>query len=196
MRVDGSWLFNGTIGTLSRHALSQLRARLELPGGGTVPAGYLARCPSPLAADHLNHWLSHLNQEGQRVLVRTRKDRDCRLPTVRAVLSQRYAPVEHAPLLVTLRDLASQYNLSVQAWSLDDEQLILRLLVHADDAASLDDPLRLGLQVSNSEVGLGTISISAFITRLVCTNGLVIKVADLGASTAGISAGREKAFRR
>jgi hypothetical protein len=180
MRLDGSWLFNGTVATLSRHALSQLCARLELPGGGTVPAGYLSRCPSPLAAEHLNHWLSQPDREGQRVLIRTRKDGGCRLPTVRAVLAERYAPVDHAPLLSALRDLASQYDLGVQSWSLDNEQLILRLLVRGDHPASLDDPLRLGLQVSNSEVGLGKVSISAFITRLVCTNGLVIRVADLG----------------
>jgi hypothetical protein len=34
--------------------------------------------------------------------------------------------------------------------------------------------------VSNSEVGLGSISITAFLMRLVCSNGMVVRIADLG----------------
>src|SRR5687768_4997469 len=58
LRLDGAWMFNGTEGKLSRHALNQLCGRIRLPEGGTVPASYLARCPTPLAANNLNHWLS------------------------------------------------------------------------------------------------------------------------------------------
>jgi len=177
---DGTWRYNGEAGRLSRHALAQLCARLELPEGGTVPASYLARCPAPLVADNLNHWLDRPERQQQEVFVRTEQSPDSDAPRVRAVLSNRYAIVDHLPLLETLDGLLPEHGLQVRAWSLDDEQLTLRLHVPGDHPASLDDPLRIGLHLSNSEIGLGRISITALITRLVCTNGLVVKVADLG----------------
>jgi hypothetical protein len=180
MRLDGTWMFQGQTTKLSRHALSQLCARIELPTGGTVPAGYISRCPSPLAADNLNHWLRDEKRNGQQVLVRTREEKGKRHPLVRAVLSDKYATVDHQPLVSVLRALCLKHELYLDRWSLDDEQLTLRLLLNRDVPATLDDPIRVGLHVSNSEVGLGRISITALVTRLVCTNGLVVKVADLG----------------
>ncbi len=180
LRVDGTWMYDSATGKLSPHALRQLCARLPLPNGSTPPAGYLARCPEPLAAYNLNHWLSRSPGAAQTVLVREQKGANARHPIVRAVLSDKYAPVDHLPLIETLERLAPQHELKVNSWSLDDEVLTLRLLVDADHPASLDDPLRVGLHISNSEIGLGRISITALVTRLVCTNGLVVKVADLG----------------
>lgn len=180
MRLDGTWIFRGETTRLSRHALSQLCARLELPSGGTPPAGYLSRCPSPLAAQNVNHWLRDSTRKEQQVLVRVREERGRRHPMVRAVLSDRYATVDHLPLVEALRDLLPQHDLYLDRWSLDDEQLTLRLLLNRDYPATLDDPIRVGLHISNSEIGLGRISITALVTRLVCTNGLVVKVADLG----------------
>jgi hypothetical protein len=179
LAAEGTWQFNGAGGKLSRHALGQLCARLVLPEGGTVPASYLVRCPSALAAENLNYWLAAPGQREQRVLVRTREE-DAGVDTIRAILSDRYVPVDHQHLLATLRDLALRHQLTVDAWSLDDHLLTLRLLVRADHPASLADPFRVGVHVSNSEVGLGAVAFSAFISRLVCTNGLIVKVADLG----------------
>lgn len=180
MRPDGTLMFEGEVGKFSRHAFAQLCARLDLPGGGTVPSGYLARCPGELAAGHVNHWLSRPERAEQKVLIRACKDGRRRRLHLRAVLSDRYATVDHLPLLQTLQGLVPKSGLALQAWSLDDEQLTLRLLYRGDHPASLQDPLRVGLHVSNSEVGLGRISITPLITRLVCTNGLVVRVAELG----------------
>jgi len=181
LQEDGAWRYNGEAGCLSRHALGQLCGRLELPGGGTAPASYLARCPVPLARENLNHWLAHSRRSEQVVLVRTRSAEAAgEAPLVRAVLSDRYAAVDHLQLLESLPELVSQHGLGLQAWSLDDEQLTLRLTVPGEHPASLKDPIRVGLHLSNSEVGLGRISITALLTRLVCMNGLVVKVADLG----------------
>lgn len=183
VRPDGAWQYNGedggTAGVLSRHALKQLCERLSLPGGGSVPAGYLARCPAPLAAEHLNHWLAQ-NEEDTRVLVRTRHAGGQEAPHVRAVLSERYATVDHLPVLEELRELAPAHRLRVAASSLDDARLTLRLQGDRDHPASLEDPLRVGVHVSNSEIGLGRVSVTALITRLVCANGLIVRVADLG----------------
>jgi len=175
----GEWRYNGEAGLLSRHSLAQLCSRLELPGGGTVPAGYLSRCPEVLAAENLNHWLQGWKCRDRRVFVRT-KEAATTGPQVRAVLSDRYAVADHRVLLEALCELVPRYDLVLQAWSLDDEQLTVRLSARGEHPVSLRDPLRIGVHISNSEIGLGRIAITALITRLVCTNGLVVKAADLG----------------
>jgi hypothetical protein len=179
MSREGTWRYNGEAGSLTRHSLGQLCSRLRLPDGNTVPAGYFARCPNELAVDHLNHWLSVSKERPQTLLVRT-KEGGPFPPTVRAVLSERYAAVDHLDLLEKLRELLVGQDLYIHAWSIDDEQLTLRLLMGSDHPASLDDPIRIGLHISNSEVGLGSITVSALITRLVCMNGMVVQIKDLG----------------
>jgi hypothetical protein len=180
MTDDGTWRYNGETGRLTPHALAQLCARLPLPTGGTVPASYVTRCPGPLAAQNLNHWLSQPERETVHVLVRTQADTACGVTAVRAVLSSRYTTADHLPLLQLLQTMVRGDHLTVQGWSLDDELWTLRLLVNDDHPASLSDPLRIGLSIRISEIGRGRISINGLVTRLVCGNGLVVNVADLG----------------
>ena len=177
---EGHWHSKDFTTRFTAHSLGQLCARLLLPEGGTVPAGYLARCPPDLAAFNLNYWLTDHGSPERRVLVRLREGVAQQPNTVRAVLSDRYAVLDHRPLLEPLEALAPQYDLVVQGWSLDDQQLTLRLLVNADHPASQRDPLRVGLHLTNSEVGRGAVTFTALVTRRICSNGLVVKVADLG----------------
>ena len=181
---DGSFRYNGSAARLTRHSLGQLCSRMKLPDGGSVPAGYLARCPSELAAQNLNHWIRQLPQgEDVRALVRCRESGAGRSETVRAVLSPRYAFADHLDLLLALREGLGEvpgHAFRLAAWSLDDFRMTLRLHLDGENPATLDDLLRIGVHLSNSEVGLGSISIQGLITRLVCSNGLVVKVAELG----------------
>ena len=58
-----------------------------------------------------------------------------------------------------------------------------------DGAKAFDikgDKSKPGISISNSEVGLASLSISAFVLRLVCTNGLVAK-SDVSASYRHVS---------
>lgn len=176
---DGTWRFNGKAGRLSRHAMTQLCSRLSPTAGGSIPIHYLARCPAPLAAENLNYWLSRPEHVEAPVLVRTR-ERGSEVPTVRAVLSDRYAVIDHLPLLELLHEMAPRHHLHVQGWALDDEHLTLRLTFDREHPASLADPIRVGIHLTNSEVGLAQVSVMGLVTRLVCSNGLVIKLADLG----------------
>jgi hypothetical protein len=179
MEETGEWRFGENRGRFTRHSLAQICAYLKLPGGGTVPSRYLARCPNALAAKNLNHWLETLELP-EKVFVRTHKEGSSCPCVIRAILSDTYAAVNNEDVLETLLELIPNQRLGVQSWSLDDEQMTLRLILDSDHPASLDDPLRVGLHVSNSEVGLKKVSISSLITRLVCSNGLVVNVGDLG----------------
>ena len=185
LEEDGSFRYNGSAARLTRHSLGQLCSRMRLPDGGSVPAGYLARCPSELAAENLNHWIARLPEgESHAALVRCRESGAGRTDLVRAVLSSRYAFADHLDLLLALRDGLREvpgHAFHLAAWSLDDFRMTLRLHVDGENPATLDDPLRIGVHISNSEVGEGSISIQGLITRLVCSNGLVVKIASLGA---------------
>jgi hypothetical protein len=58
-----------------------------------------------------------------------------------------------------------------------------------DGAKAFDingDKFKPGISISNSEVGLASLSISAFVLRLVCTNGLIAK-SDVSASYRHVS---------
>jgi uncharacterized protein DUF932 len=180
VQLQGTWKFADCRGQFNRHSLGQLCARLVLPNGKRVPASYLACCPDWLLAANLNWQLSDTRQNRPNVLVRVRDEGLGQPCTVRAVLSDRYAVVDHTPVVQTLEKLAPEHGLTVQAWSLDDERLTVRLLIQAEHPASLTDPIRVGVHISNSEVGLGAVACSALITRLVCSNGLIVKIADLG----------------
>ena len=180
LEEEGLWRYNGSAARLTRHSLGQVCSRVRLPDGGSVPAGYLARCPEALAAENLNHWIERMPEgESPRVMVRCRYD-GVAPEVARAVLSDRYAVADHLELLTALREMLPGQRLGLSAWSLDDAQMTLRLMVDRDHPASLDDPIRVGLHISNSEVGLGRISVHGLITRLVCSNGLVVHLAELG----------------
>jgi hypothetical protein len=176
---EGIWEFGSGRGRLSLHSLGQLCGYLKLPGGGTVPARYLAKCPDALAAQNLNGWIEK-KIGSETAFVRCWEDGGDSPSTVRAILSSKYAAADHADVLETLEELIQFRPMSLQGWSLDDEQMVLRLSLDRDCPASLDDPVRAGILIRNSEVGLGCISIHAFVTRLVCSNGMVVNLADLG----------------
>ena len=80
MTDDGRLVVDGTPHRLLPRALDQLAAKLR------VPASYLGRCPTDLAATNVNRWLE---TSDARLLVRFDGD------AVRAVLSTRYRPVSH-----------------------------------------------------------------------------------------------------
>jgi len=93
--------------------------------------------------------------------------------TLRAVLTDRYTPIDNRMLLRCLhRSLPS--HLKVQWMALDEESFHLRLF---DPTCVIEvengDPLMAGLHISNSEVGKRSVTIDAIVFRQVCSNGLI-----------------------
>src|SRR5690606_16773271 len=59
-------------------------------------------------------------------------------------------------------------------YSLDDEFFMLNLPDREKSfQVKKDDQLQQGISIGNSEVGLSSLTISAFVLRLICTNGLI-----------------------
>ena len=142
-----------------------------------IPYPYLRRCPPDVQALNLNHWIT--KEKNDQLLFRfDRQD-------VRAVFTTKYLPVDNFEVMERLDSLNYGPDTEVQC-HLDPEFMSLSI---PDGAKAFDingDRFKPGISISNSEVGLASLSISAFVLRLVCTNGLVAK-SDVSASYRHVS---------
>ena len=160
--------------TLSPWATAQVCQRLG------IPTPYFLRCPLPLRDAQFNHWAWSLDQEPDEDSQRPGSLRPWLLrgqgEGVRAVLSDRYAPLDNADLLGTLVPLL-EGRFEVRGIALTSESLHLRLVDPRLAREVLpDDRLLAGVHVANSEVGRRSVTVDALVWRLVCLNGLVMLV--------------------
>jgi hypothetical protein len=142
-----------------------------------IPYPYLRRCPPDVQAMNLNHWVT--KERNDKLLFRFDG------LDVRAVFTTKYIPVDNFEVLERLDSLKYGPETEVQC-HLDPEFMSLSI---PDGAKAFDingDKFKPGISISNSEVGLASLSISAFVLRLICTNGLVSK-SDVSASYRHVS---------
>jgi hypothetical protein len=142
-----------------------------------IPYPYLRRCPPDVQALNMNHWIQH--EKNDQLLFRFDKQ------DVRAVFTKKYIPVDNFEVCERLDSLGYGLDTEVQC-HLDPEFMSLSIPDgrHAFDING--DKFKPGISISNSEVGLASLSISAFVLRLICTNGLVAK-SDVSASYRHVS---------
>jgi len=131
-----------------------------------VPYQYISRCPHDLQALNLNHWIE--KEKNEQLFVRFDGDE------VRAVFTPRYKPVDNFEILERLDSLGYEPDTSVQC-HLDHEFMVLSIPDGEKSFSINGDRMTPGIAISNSEVGLASLSIAAFFLRLVCTNGLISK---------------------
>lgn len=160
--------------TLTPWATAQVCQRLG------IPTPYFLRCPLPLRDAQFNHWAWSQDQEPDEDNPKSGSPRPwlvrCQREGVRAVLSDRYAPLDNADLLGTLVPLLED-RFEVRGIALTSESLHLRLVDPRLAREVLpDDRLLAGVHVANSEVGRRSVTVDALVWRLVCLNGLVMLV--------------------
>ncbi|MBE7491700.1 MAG: DUF932 domain-containing protein [Planctomycetes bacterium] len=143
--------------TLSELALAQLGGKLR------VPTAYLLRCPPDLLATNVNHWLGVAG--ARNFLLRCDGNR------VRAVLSERYAPVDNLPLVRSLRRTLGNAPLRFE---LTEYELNVQFVSGRVRVAAPGDTLNPGVAIRNSEVGLAKVEIRGLIYRAICLNGLIL----------------------
>lgn len=146
-----------------------------------IPSGYFNRCPTPLQDAQWNHWIrdeetlrriSADDPDAARWTIRARN------ATVRGVLSSRYEKLDNRQLMEALLPLLPAGRYEVSLVELTNESFHLRLV---DPRISRDvlpgDRLLVGIHLANSEVGFRAVTVDAVVWRLVCSNGLVRRVA-------------------
>lgn len=128
-----------------------------------IPLQYLKRCPPEIQKYNLDHWIT--KEKNEELLFRFDGN------DVRVVFTPRYTPVDNFEILERLDSLGYGPDTEVQC-SVDHEFMMLN--IPEGKAFTVNgDKMRPGLSLSNSEVGIAALSISAFILRLVCTNGMI-----------------------
>jgi hypothetical protein len=142
-----------------------------------IPYPYLKRCPENIQAVNLNHWIT--KEKNDQLLFRF-DGRD-----VRAVFTPKYIPVDNFEVMERLDSLGHGPDTEVQC-HLDAEFMSL-CIPDGNKAFDINgDRFRCGTCISNSEVGLASLSIAAFVLRLICTNGMIAKT-DVSASYRHVS---------
>ena len=143
-----------------------------------IPITYLRKCPNDVQAYNMNHWIE--KERNPELFFRFDNS------DVRAIFTPRYRPVDNFEILTQLDSLGFTPDTEVQV-SLDQEFMQLSI-PDSGKTFTLNggDKITPGVSITNSEVGISSLSLFAFYVRLVCTNGLVSKE-QIGASFRHIS---------
>jgi hypothetical protein len=131
-----------------------------------IPIPYLKKCDPDVQAYNLNHWLE--KERNEKLFVRFDGQE------VRAVFTPRYKPVDHFEILMRLDELGISQETEVQC-HLDQNFMLLNIPDQGEFSVDQrgKDKMRPGISIGNSEVGIRSLSVSAFILRLICTNGMI-----------------------
>lgn len=157
--VDG-WKIN-------EHAHSQLAGNLQ------IPKKYWDRMRTAapdLLVTNAQHWF--INDPKDRMV-------RCLDGKVRAFLSSSYRRLDDYDLMTSLLPVFDSIpGLTFQVASLTDTRLHIRaLLPGLEREVQVGDAVQAGVEIRNSEVGAGALTVSPFVWRLVCKNGMVMPVA-------------------
>ena len=142
-----------------------------------IPYNYLAKCPPELQAEQMNQWIK--SEKREQLFVRFDGEE------VRAVFTPRYKPVDNFEVIARLDEMGYNPYTKVQC-SLDGEFMLLSIPDSKRSFKIGTDKMTPGLSIGNSEIGLASLSVSAFLLRLVCTNGMVAKT-EISASYRHVS---------
>ena len=150
--------------SVTDHAHKQIGAHLN------IPSRYYQRMLSDapeLLASNVNHWLQR-NDHSTR-LVRTVDT------TVRGFLSDRYKPLDNWDFAsAVVNELNSIGGIDIKSSAITDTRMYLKAVSERiTGEVRKGDIVQVGVSLSNSEVGAGTLRIDPLIYRLICLNGAI-----------------------
>ncbi len=143
---------------LSDHATSQLCQRLE------IPTPYFRRLPGEMKATVANYDLGR--SQDRAYLLRGKGE------WVRAFLSADYKAYDNKQITETVQFLLGNGAITIKDFVLEETNLYMKLV--SEEIVDHTADLKAGIMISNSEVGLGSVSVEPFVFRRPCTNDLVI----------------------
>lgn len=150
---------------ITEFAFGQLCTRLG------VPASYIKKCfdfnKKELALQNFHAWAGGC---AKKLLVRESEG------VVRAVLSDSYQMFDSSKVLKTLKTVVDKKKYKATQAFLSADKLHVRYIQREPLKVSQDEsPIYMGVQVTSSDVGLGSLQMKAFIYRQVCTNGMIVQ---------------------
>jgi hypothetical protein len=153
-----------------------------------IPAKYYDRMrterPS-LLAENIGGWLG---ESDKRYMVRTLDG------TARAFLSDRYRRIDNAQIAETVLPIVNEMpDARVESCEVTENRLYLKIVnPRLESEVTTGDVVQAGIIISNSEVGLGSVSVMPLIYRLICSNGMI--AADKGMRKYHIGRQNEEAW--
>jgi len=129
-----------------------------------IPIQYLRKCPADVQAYNMNYWIAH--EKNEELFFRFDGNE------VRAIFTPRYTPVDNFEAIERLDAMGYGPETQVQC-HLDAEFMSLNILEGNQSFDINGDKFRPGISLGNSEVGLASLSISCFVMRIICQNGLI-----------------------
>lgn len=152
----------GTFGVLPT-AHEQIAARLN------IPARYYGRMQTEapdLLATNVNRWFV---KNPEKRMIRTLGG------DVRAFLSNRYQRIENEEIAnVVLPVLADIPDVRFVSTEITDRRMYIQAVTpRLEGEVRLGDVVQAGVIISNSEVGLGSVTIAPMVYRLACFNGMI-----------------------
>ena len=140
-----------------------------------IPAKYydvMQKEKPGLLAENVNAWFGDRDNN---YMVRSLTDE--RGQTARALLSDRYRRIDNLEVAGAVLPLfAGSDQYEVHSAEVTDSKLYLKILNKRLEMEVVPgDIVQAGVMISNSEVGLGAVSVQPLVYRLVCTNGMCVQ---------------------
>ena len=143
-----------------------------------IPAKYydqMRKLKPELLAENVNAWFADRDQS---YMIRSMDYGNGRV--ARALLSDRYRRIDNMEIASAVLPLfAGQADMQVMSCEVTENRMYLKIV---NKRLEMDvvpgDTVQGGVIISNSEVGLGAVSVQPLLYRLVCANGMVVN--DLG----------------
>lgn len=149
----------------------------QAAGWAGIPAVYAeqmrAKAPALLAVN-LNEWFRNEATVARR-MIRVLDD------NARAFLSDRYRRIDNEDVAeAVLPVLLESPEIRVVSCDVTDRRLYLKALFPKVEAEiKVGDAVQAGVMITNSEVGLGALSVQPLVYRLACSNGMVSQDAGI-----------------
>ncbi len=157
---------------LTDHALGQMATDLA------IPKKYFDRmrvAAPDLFRSNVHHWLYN---EPKARMIRGYTNTDA-VTTGRAWMSDKFRRLDNIEIARTLLPEFENLGMPVEFHqaAITDSKLYIRALFPTIEreiaSREVGDVVRWGVEIKNSEIGAGSLTISGFVLRLVCTNGMV-----------------------
>ena len=174
---DGQTFEIGSMGKARQFGTTRLFHRQVASALG-IPAKYydLMQSRKPeLLAQNVNAWFGDRENS---YMIRTMDYGEG--PMARALLSDRYRRIDNMEIASAVLPLfAGSDQYEVVSSEVTENRLYLKIVNRRLEMAVVPgDIVQAGVMISNSEVGLGSVSVQPLVYRLVCTNGMVVN--DMG----------------
>lgn len=174
---DGQTFEIGSVGEARQFGTTRLFHR-QVESALGIPAKYydLMQTQKPeLLAQNVNAWFGDRENS---YMIRTMDYGAGRM--ARALLSDRYRRIDNMEIASAVLPLfAGSDQYEVVSSEVTENRLYLKIVNRRLEMAVVPgDIVQAGVMISNSEVGLGSVSVQPLVYRLVCTNGMVVN--DMG----------------